>query len=161
MATTRRRFMVLALSGLGAAMLGVGCGGDDPEPALASDVSPDEEPFIPDVDEEMLPQTQLDLVALLTSWFEGADLAAIGAIGLAYLQRFVPDEDAVVADLSELLTPLADEAELTVALEALDALVVADFESVTMASVRGWQLSVTEARLCALVSLNLGAEDAG
>lgn len=161
MATTRRRFMVLALSGVGAAMLGVGCGGDDAEPSLSSDVPPDEEPFVPDVDEEMLPQTRIDLVTLLTSWFEGADLAAIGAIGLAYLQRFVPDESAVVEDLSELLAPLSDEVDVAVALEALDASVISDFESVALASVRGWQLSVTEARLCALVSLNVNAQDAG
>ncbi len=139
---SRRGFLLWTLSGVGVALIaGPGCGKD--------------RPWRPDVDPSDLPDTRLPLKPLLRAWFAGASLEAISAVGLAYIARFEPDSETAVADLSEAVLLIADLAEEAEALAVLDDAVIADFEADGLTPVQGWQLSITEVRLCALADLLL------
>ncbi len=153
MKPSRREFLVLTLSGLGAAMLGA-CGDDG---NTVQDNTPNNDtPFMPDIPDEQMPDARLDIAQVAQAWFEGADAAAIVAVGNVYVQRFAPDEDAVADDLASVVAIFAELEDLTEALEALDAAVITDFEAVEIAAVSGWQLARTEARMCSLFAQAVG-----
>lgn len=153
--TTRRQFMVMALSALGAALLEAGCGdaeGEvDPGPASNDVVDPGFEPAEPINDfEASLPPTALGLTALLSGWFEGADLEAIKAVGRAYVARFNADAASITTDLGPTVSEVAAFTHLNPALVAWQEAIGADFDAANLVVIAGWQLSPTEVRLCAL-----------
>lgn len=141
MTTSRREFLITAVSGLGASLLAPACGGP---------MDDDEKPPGPDVDDSKLPETKLELQAVVDGYFEEADPMAVRRVGEAYLQRFGTDDEAALEDLSKPVEAIADVEDMTKALETLDARVIADFEAPELASVKGWQLARTEARMCGL-----------
>lgn len=138
-AYSRREFFVLALSALGAAASGPGCGKSSPEKPEGCR-QPGE-----------LPRTVVDLQALLDKYFEHGDITDVRALGRAYIERFGGDECALVDDLSETVRRVADIANFDEAVGALDAAVKGEFAVGGLTSVGGWQLATTETRLCALV----------
>jgi len=142
---TRRQALLLALAGLGAALLGAGCGDDaDPVPAAPT--------FDPHLTATDLPPTGLGLAALLAAWIGDATPAHIAAIGHVYLQRFAPERQAVIDDLANTVALVADLDDLDTAVAAWQTAALDDFDAVTVVAVSGWQLARTEARLCALAA---------
>lgn len=161
---TRRRMMIATLSGLGAALIVAACdddgeGGAAPTPdagaggAGGADMAtsgPDAE--IPDAElppEVTIPESWYALRPTLAAWFDGAPEAAIMAVALSWLRPFA-DEQATVEDLTPLAEGALAQADEASALASFEAGILADFEGLAPVSVEGWQLSATEARLCAL-----------
>lgn len=144
---SRRDFVALTVAGLGSAILAPGCGLFDRRSLFS---------FRPDVPKERLPPHDIDLVPVLRRYFDPASLDRVRWVGRAYLQRFTPDVEAAIADVSESVTIMADAASTDRAVQALSEAVAADFEAVEVVSVFGWQLALAEARACALTDLLLG-----
>jgi hypothetical protein len=138
-ACSRREFLILSVMLLGVTASGSSCGPSDPvEPGGCQ--QPGE-----------LPQTVLDLQALLSTYFEPGDMADVRAIGQEYIERFQNDRCALVDDLAGSVRPIAHIDRVDDAIQALESAVITDFDTDRRISVGGWQLATTEVRLCALV----------
>lgn len=144
MTTTRRQFLIASLSGIGASLLGVGCGDVFSQPSEGDDREP-----VPKRGREQFPETELSLAELVDAYFRDADLANVKLVGETYLRRFDSDTEAV-EDLSagvELVASLQDRQE---ALTRWDRAAIENFEGDGTVPVAGWQLARTECRLCGL-----------
>ena len=134
---TRRRFVRMAAAGLVAVPLMSACG--DPEPMIP-------EPMIP---EPIIPETAFDHADLVRAYFGDDGVADARAVGAHYNRRFEVELDAEL-ELAALLTPIAEQSDMATIIAQLEATLADDFDDARMASVAGWQLGLTEARLCGL-----------
>jgi len=89
-----------------------------------------------------------DAALVAQAYFAGRDLAAIGALGRTYLDGF-ESATAALADLRM----IDAHGDVDDAVARLRSSVTDDFDNSRLAAVGGWQLSVTEARLCGIASL--------
>lgn len=142
--TTRRQFLIRATLAVAA-----GAGGawlwESWDRRTAADPAP-----VPFVQLASLPETALDLRALLAGFFSGSNLSAAARVGNVYLLRFARGGRGVVEDLAGPLRRVAEVRTPEEAVSILEEAVESDFEAGRLVDVDGWQLSVTEARLCGL-----------
>ncbi len=144
MTTTRREFLIASLSGIGASLLGVGCGDLFSKPRDDGGGPP------PKQDRDSLPETTLSLEQLVAGYFDGAETADVKLLGETYLRRFGDDVESANDDLSETVELVASIEQESEALTEWDRAVVEDFEATGIASIAGWQLARTESRLAGL-----------
>ena len=145
---TRREFVVLALSGLGATIALSACR-DQGIRALS---------FRPRVDPGRLSDDWIEIESTLHNYFGAENLGRVRWVGRAYVQRFSPDVDALIADLSEAVSVLEATGGRQSGPATLDGAIRKDFEEGELVSVYGWQLARSEARLAALLDVTLPAE---
>lgn len=141
MTTSRREFLATTLSGLGALLLGGGCGSD----GSAS--------FDPDLTRGDLPATAVSLEDLLAGWFDGAEQDDVQAVGQAWMNS-VPDEAQLEGVFDPIVGLVSDVADTDGAGAAWDDAIASDFDlEAGVVVLHGWQLAVTECALCALMTL--------
>lgn len=129
--------MVVALSALGVVAAG-GCDGtapSQPRPSRRSELSP----------------TILDLPAVLDAYFAPANRSSLQAVGLIYSERFANDDTALTTDLAAAVGLIAGIDDMDAAVVALETAVRNDFAMEQRINLAGWQLSITEARLCGII----------
>ncbi|MFB6371645.1 MAG: hypothetical protein ABEN55_00685, partial [Bradymonadaceae bacterium] len=139
--TTRRKFLFGTAAGLGAVWLGLRL--NDCE--FRSELDP-----VGDISRDALPETKLDPAALLGRYFDPADPAHVGLVGLVYLQRFDGETSRIVEDLERPLRRVSEVSTLETAVERWRRDVDDDLVEMRFADVDGWQLAETTCRLCAL-----------
>ena len=108
---------------------------------------PAEAPYL---DRGVFPRTAGDLEKILVSYFSESDLAAVMLVGNVYILQLSNDDRSTIEDLASPVRLVADLPDAARARFVLDRAVKRDHEAMRLASVDGWQLSVTEARLCGL-----------
>lgn len=141
MSQTRRQFLVGSISGLGAALLGVGC----------ERCSSTRESFpLARLGRHRFPDTQIDLVDLLDHYFESASTANVRAIGYVYLEHLDADTPTTLEVLSHPVRQIEDADTVSHATTRLDEAIVADFNRHRFIDLEGWQLTETLCRLTGL-----------
>lgn len=133
---TRRELVVVALSALGAVAAGAcdATAPPHPRPSRRSE----------------LPPSILDLQEVLDAYFAHGDRSDLQAVGLIYAERF-PDDTALTADLAIAIGIISGIDDMDAAVRALETAVRNDFAMEQRINLAGWQLSITETRLCGII----------
>lgn len=144
---SRREFVALSLSGIGAAILAAACGTDEAGRSLR---------FRPRLPADRFPLDPGQLQAMLGEFFGRRNLEAVRWVGRAYAQRFLEDTERLLRDLDESMALF--ELNDTDTSARLGAAIAGDFVAGRTVSVYGWQLAAAEARLATIVDLVLPEE---